>query len=64
MRLIDDGCAGFGQILRSFSFNRPYYSPQTIEQSDSNRHNLVTITNLGQPPRVGKCVALAHACLK
>ncbi len=51
MRLIDDGCAGFGQILRSFSFKRPHSSPHTIEQSDSNRHNLVTITNLGQPPR-------------
>ncbi len=48
--LIYYNCAGFGQILRSFSFNRPHYSPQTIEQSDSNRHNLVTITNLGQPP--------------
>ena len=50
IRLIYCGCAGFGQILRSFSFNRPHYSPQTIEQSDSNRHNLVTITTLGQPP--------------
>ncbi len=46
------GCAGFGQILRSFSLNRPHYSPQTIEKSVSNRHNLVTITNLGQPPSV------------
>ncbi len=51
MRLIYDGCAGFGRILRSFSFNRPHYSPHTIEKPDSNRHNLVTITNLGQPPR-------------
>ena len=52
IRLIYYGCAGFGQILRSFSFNRPHYSPQTIEKSDSNRHYLVTITNLGQPPSV------------
>ncbi len=50
IRLIYDGCAGFGPILRSFSFNRPHYSPHTIEQSDSTRHNLVTITHLGQPP--------------
>ncbi len=50
MRLIYDGCAGFGQILRSFSFNRPHDSPHTIEKSDSTRHNLVTITHLGQPP--------------
>ncbi len=51
IRLIYYGCAGLGQILRSYSFNRPRYSPQTIEKSDSNRHTLVTITNLGQPPR-------------
>ncbi len=50
MRLIYYGCAGFGQIFRSFSFNRPHYSPHTIETSDSNQHNLVTITHLGQPP--------------
>ncbi len=24
IRLIDDGCVGFGQILRSFSFNSPH----------------------------------------
>jgi len=50
MRLIDYGCAGFGQIVRSFSFKSPHYSPQTIEQSDSNRHNLATIAHLGQAP--------------
>ncbi len=51
IRLIYYGCGGFGQILRSFSLIRPPYSPQTIEISVSNRHLLVTITNLGQPPR-------------
>ncbi len=43
-------CAGFGQIFRSFSLNRPHYSPQTIEKSDSNQHTLATIANLGQAP--------------
>ena len=51
IRLICCGCAGFGQIFRSFSFNRPHYSPQTIETSDSNQYTLVTIANLGQAPR-------------
>jgi len=51
IRFIYCGCAGFGQILRSFLLNSPHYSPQTIEKSDSNQHNLVTITNLGQLPR-------------
>ncbi len=50
MRLIYCVCAGFGQISRSFSFNSPHYSPQTIEKSASNRPNLVTITHLGPPP--------------
>jgi len=51
IRLIYCGCAGFGQIVRSFSFNSHHYSPQTIEESDSNQHNLVTIAYLGQAPR-------------
>jgi len=51
IRLIYCGCAGFGQIFRSFSLNSHHYSPQTIEKSDSNQHNLVTIANLGQAPR-------------
>jgi len=50
MRLIYDGCTGFGQIVRSFSFKSPHSSPQTIEQSDSNQLNLVTIAHLGQTP--------------
>ncbi len=37
--------------FRSFSFNSPHYSPQTIETSASNHHHLVTITHLRQPPR-------------
>jgi len=45
------GCAGFGQIFRSFSLNSHNYSPQTIETSDSTQHPLVTIANLGQAPR-------------
>ena len=51
IRRIYCGCAGFGQIFRSFSLNRPHYSPQTIEKSDSNQHTLATIANLGQAPR-------------
>ncbi len=51
IRLLYCGCTGFGQIFRSFSFNSHHYSPQTIEKSDSNQHNLVTIANLGQAPR-------------
>ena len=51
IRLIYYGCAGFGQILRSFLFNRPHYSPQTIGKSDSNQYTLVTIANLGPAPR-------------
>jgi len=51
MMLIYCGCARFGQIVRSFSFNSHHSSPQMIEKSASNRHNLVTITNLGQPPK-------------
>ena len=51
IRRIYCGCAGFGQIFRSFSLNRPNYSPQTIETSDSNQHPLATIPNLGQAPR-------------
>jgi len=50
IRLIYYGCAGFGQIFRSFSFNSPHYSPQMIKKSDSNLHNLATIANLGQAP--------------
>jgi len=50
IRRIYCGCAGFGQIFRSFSLNRPHYSPQTIETSDSNQHTLATIANLGQAP--------------
>ncbi len=53
IRLIYCGCAGFGQIFRSFSFNSHHYSPQTINTSDSNQHNLVTIANLGQAPIAG-----------
>ncbi len=51
IRRIYCGCTGFGQIFRSFSLNRPHYSPQTIEKSDSNQHTLATIANLGQAPR-------------
>ena len=51
IRPIYCGCAGFGQIFRSFSLNSHNYSPQTIETSDSNQHPLVTIANLGQAPR-------------
>ncbi len=51
IRLIDCGCAGFGQIFRSFSLHSHHYSPHTIEQSDSTQHNLVTFANLGQAPR-------------
>ena len=50
IRLIYCGCAGFGQIFRSFSLNRTHDSPQTIETSDSNQHTLATIANLGQAP--------------
>ena len=50
MRLLYCGGAGFGQIVRSFSFNSHHYSPQTIKKSDSNLHNLVTITHREQPP--------------
>ncbi len=50
IRLIYCGFAGFGQIFRSFSFNSHHYSPQTVQKSDSNQHNLVTITNLRQAP--------------
>ena len=52
IRLIYDDCAGFGQIFRSFSFNSPHYSPQTIKTSDSNQHILVTIANLGQALKI------------
>ena len=51
IRRIYCGCAGFGHIFRSFSLNSHYYSPQTIETSDSNQHPLVTIANLGPAPR-------------
>ncbi len=51
IRRIYYGCAGFGQIFRSFSLNRHDYSPQTIETSDSNQHPLATIPHLGQAPR-------------
>ncbi len=51
IRRIYRGCAGFGQIFRSFSLNIHHYSPQTIETSDSNQLPLVTIANLGQAPR-------------
>ena len=53
IRLIDCGCAGFGQILRSCSCHRPHYVPQTIEQSDSTLHTFASITKLGQPPNEG-----------
>jgi len=57
IRQIYCGCAGFGQIFRSFSLNSPNYSPQTIETSDSNQHPLVTIANLGQAPhKIKKCL--------
>ncbi len=52
MRLLYWDCAGCGQIFRSFSFNSPHYSPHTIEESDSNQHNLVTIAYLGQAPEI------------
>jgi len=51
IRLLYCGWAGFGQIFRSFSFNSQHYLPQMMEEFDSNLHNFVTITNLGQPPR-------------
>ena len=54
MRLIYCGCAGFGQIPRSFSFNSPHYSPQTIKTSDSNQPILATIAYLGQAPSLEK----------
>jgi len=50
IRRIYCGCAGFGQIFRSFLLNRHHYSPQTIETSDSNQHPLATISNLVQAP--------------
>ena len=50
IRLIYCGCAGFGQIFRSFSFNSPHYSPQTIEKSASNQRPLVTSPYLGKAP--------------
>ncbi len=57
IRWIYCGCTGFGQIFRSFSFNRQYYSPPTIETSDPTQHPLVTIANLGQAPRkIKKCL--------
>ncbi len=57
IRPIYCGCAGFGQIFRSFSLNSHHYSPQTIETSDSNQPPLVTIANLGQAPRkIQKCL--------
>ena len=57
IRRIYCGCAGGGQIFRSFSLHSPNYSPQTIETSDSNQHPLVTIANLGQAPRkIKKCL--------
>ncbi len=37
-----------GQIFRSFSFNRPSYSPQMIKKSDSTRLALAMIAILGQ----------------
>ncbi len=59
IRLIYSGCAGFGQIFRSFSLNSPNYSPQTIEKSDSNQHPLATIANLGQAPRLSTIPAFS-----
>jgi len=58
IRRIYCGCAGLSQIFRSFSLNRPHYSPQTIETSDSNQHTLATIANLGQAPRKGELLKL------
>jgi hypothetical protein len=46
IRLIYCGCAGIGQILRSFSFNSHHYSPQAIKKSNSSQPDLVTIANL------------------
>jgi len=57
IRQIYCGCAGFGQIFRSFSLNSHHYSHQTIETSDSTQHPLVMIANLGQAPRkIKKCL--------
>jgi len=73
IRRIYCGCAGCGQIFRSFSLNRPHYSPQTIEKSDSNQRTLATIANLGQAPRslakIGVCLTKSWSireapCLK
>ena len=39
------------RFFRSFSFHSSRYAPQTIETFDSNQHDLVTITYLGQALR-------------
>ena len=65
IRRIYCGCAGFGQIFRSFSLNSHHYSPQTIEISDSNQTTLVTIANLGQAPRtLKKCLITTEGSRK
>ena len=65
IRRIYCGCAGFGQIFRSFSLNSHHYSPQTIEISDSNQTTLVTIANLGQAPhKIKKCLITTEGSRK
>ena len=43
-------------FFRSFSLNSHHYSPQTLEKSASNQHNLATIPNIGQAPRKEKAL--------